>query len=133
MKLAPIAPAAGFKWSVPISFRCRGFTLIEMVLAIFVFSIGALGLAATTAVITRSLAWSAIRERARRVAEGRIESLRALSCGLARSGSETRQGITSTWTVTQTGTSVSIVESVTYNAGGATRTDAYPALVRCAE
>ncbi len=109
----------------------RGFTLIELVLAIFIFSVGALGLAATTAQITRSLAATAMRERALKIASARIEELRSLSCASARSGSETVNGIVSGWTVSASGMRITILESVTYTLNGLGRTDTYRAFVRC--
>ena len=42
----------------------RGLTLIELMIAILVFAIGALGLAATSAAILRQMASSAQRSRA---------------------------------------------------------------------
>jgi len=109
----------------------QGFTLIELVLAIFIFSVGALGLAATTAQITRSLAASAMRERALKIASARIEQLRSLSCTSVRGGSETVNRVVSAWTAAVSGPRITILESVTYLLNGAIRTDSYPAVVRC--
>ena len=121
-----------FRYCVSTHRFCpRGFTLIELVLAIFVFAIGALGLAATTAVITRSLAMAGIRERAARLATARIEALRGLSCASVHSGSESVQGLVSSWTVTPAGTRVDVVETVTYGLNGSPRTDSYSSLFRC--
>ena len=111
--------------------RARGFTLIELVLAVFVFAIGALGLAATTAMITRSLALAGIREHAARVATGRIETLRGLSCTSVHGGSESLQGIVSSWSVTPAGPRAGVVETVTYRVSGVPRTDSYSAVLRC--
>lgn len=108
-----------------------GFTLIETVLAIFIFTVGALGLAATTAVITRSLAVAAARERSARIASARLETLRSLPCG-GQSGSESSHGFQSAWTVAPPSSGASIVERVTYLAAGTTRTDTYSATVPCA-
>lgn len=44
--------------------RRRGLTLVEVMIAILVFAIGALGLAATSAAILRQMASSAQRSRA---------------------------------------------------------------------
>ena len=108
-----------------------GFTLIETVFAIFIFSIGALGFAATTAVILRSLAVATVRERSARIASARLETLRPLACG-GQSGGETTQGVQSVWTVAPTNAGASVVERVTYVAAGGTRTDTYTAFVPCA-
>lgn len=108
-----------------------GFTLIETVFAIFIFSVGALGFAATTAVILRSLGVSTARERSARIAAARLETLRSQRCG-ASSGSETTQSVQSVWTVAPTGSGASLVERVTYMAAGSLRTDAYALTVPCA-
>lgn len=111
--------------------RRAGFTLIETVFAVFVFCIGALGLAATTAVILRSLAIAAARERSARIASARLETLRSLSCG-GQSGSETTQGFQSTWTVDPSSGGATIVERVTYLAAGSSRSDTYTLTIPCA-
>jgi prepilin-type N-terminal cleavage/methylation domain-containing protein len=108
-----------------------GFTLVETVLAIFVFAVGALGLAATTAVITRSLAESAIRERATRIGETRIEILRGLSCPLIAAGSESIQEITSSWTSAVAAGHATVTETVAYTLGGRQHSDSYSAGFRC--
>lgn len=110
--------------------RC-GFTLIETVIAVFVFAVGALGLAATTAIVTRSLAQSAIRERATRIAEARIEILRGLSCPLIGGGSESIQGVTSTWTSAVAAGHATVTEIVAYTLGGRQRSDSYSTAFRC--
>jgi prepilin-type N-terminal cleavage/methylation domain-containing protein len=108
-----------------------GFTLLEAVLALLVFSVGALGLAATTATITRSLALASVRERSARVAAARIETLRSLTCAAMTGGSEVVNGITSSWSATVTGQSVAVSEAVTYKLGPQLRTDSYPSIFRC--
>ena len=119
------------KRSLGMDYRARaGFTLIETVFAIFIFSVGALGFAATATVMVRSLAVAAARERSARIASARLETLRSLPCG-GQSGSELTQGFQSAWTVVPANSGVSIVEQVTYSAAGATRTDTYKAIVPC--
>ena len=108
-----------------------GFTLIETVFAIFIFSVGALGFAATTAVIVRSLGVAAARERAARAASARLETLRSTACS-AQSGSDTRDGIQSAWTVVAANNAVSVTDRVTYIAAGSVRTDIFSAVFPCA-
>ena len=109
-----------------------GFTLIEMVFAVFIFSIGALGLAATSAVVLRSLGESSARERASRIAANRLETLRSLACGAAQSGSEIRGGMTSVWSVSRSQSGLSVVVSVSYAAGGSPRTETTSSVIPCA-
>ncbi|MBA3645930.1 MAG: prepilin-type N-terminal cleavage/methylation domain-containing protein [Gemmatimonadaceae bacterium] len=110
----------------------RAFTLIETIFAIFIFSVGALGFAATTAIIVRSLAVAAARERAARAASARLETLRTLSC-TAQSGSDTRDGFQSSWSVSPAPSGVSVVDRVTYTAAGGMRTDTYSAVFPCGQ
>lgn len=110
--------------------RC-GFTLIETVIAIFIFSVGALGLAATTAIVLRSLGESGARERAARVAAARLETLRSLVCGAGQAGSEELPGLKSTWTVTPSAGSVSAQATVSYVLAGKSRTESYSTVFPC--
>ena len=100
-------------------------------MAIFLFSVGALAFAATTAVLLRSLTQAGIRERAARIASARLESLRPLPCGSAASGSELVQGIQSAWAFTRSGPLVSAVVTLTYSLNGAPRKEQYSALLPC--
>lgn len=108
-----------------------GFTLIETVFAMFVFSVGALALAATTAVVMRSLGESALRERAARIATARLETLRSLGCGQAQSGREQRGGFQTTWTVSPLNGSISAVATINYSLYGKSRAESYSSLFVC--
>ena len=55
----------------------RGLTLVEVMIAILVFAIGALGLAATSAAILRQMASSAQRSRAAHLAASLDEKTHA--------------------------------------------------------
>jgi Tfp pilus assembly protein FimT len=108
-----------------------GYTLIEIVVALLVFTVGGLGLVATSAVIGRELSANATRERAARIAGTRIEVL-ASACRGATEGQETIGGILSRWSVGFPDPSrVSLVESVTYPTRTGGRTDVYRAVVAC--
>ncbi len=110
-----------------------GFTLIETIFAIFIFSVGALGLAATAAVTLRSLAESAARERAARIASSRLETIRSLACGQAQGGSELKQGVQSSWTVSLSGSLVTATATVAYQSGRSYRRDSYQSVFPCAQ
>jgi prepilin-type N-terminal cleavage/methylation domain-containing protein len=60
-------------------FSRRGLTLIEVMIAILVFAIGALGLAATSAAIVRQMAASAKRSRAAHLAASLDEKTHAVA------------------------------------------------------
>ena len=108
-----------------------GYTLIELVVALLVFTVGGLGLVATSAVIGRELRANATRERAGRTAATRLEIL-AAACRGATGGSETIGGIKSEWSVGIPDSSrVSLQESVTYPTPRGDRTDIYRAIIPC--
>ena len=111
--------------------RRAGYTLIELIVALLLFSVGGLGLVATSAVIGRELLGNAIRERAGRIAASRLEIL-AAECSGATAGRETIGGITSDWSVSFPDSShVNLLESVTYTTRRGTRTDIYRAMLPC--
>jgi prepilin-type N-terminal cleavage/methylation domain-containing protein len=108
-----------------------GYTLIEVVIAILVFGVGVLGLAASSGVVVRARAANSARERAELIATSRIELLRS-QCGNAGSGEEHSHGISSQWVVSPNGSSaLNVVESVTYAASDGSRIDIYRAIIWC--
>ena len=112
--------------------HCRdGYTLLELIVALLVFTVGGLGLVATSAVIGRELLANAVRERAGRIAASRLEVL-AAQCRTATAGRETLGGIRSDWSVSFPDPShVSLLESVTYPTRRGGRTDIYGAMLPC--
>lgn len=111
--------------------RRAGYTLIELIVALFVFTVGGLGLVATSAIIGRELSANATRERAGRIAATRLEML-AAQCRSAAAGRETVGGIRSEWSVGFADSSrVSLLESVSFQTRRGGRTDIYRVLLRC--
>ena len=91
-----------------------GYTLIEIVIALLLFTIGGLALASTSALIARATNADGIRERAGRIAASRLEVL-AIECQRAVSGRETLQQVESEWTVALLDSArIRVVEAVTY-------------------
>jgi len=118
---------------MPRSKEREGYTLVEVIIAILVFGVGALALAASSAIVGKAMAANAIRERGERSAANRIELIHS-QCRAARSGEELSQQIQSRWLVApENQSSISVVESVTYPASKGQRTDIYHALVWCPE
>ena len=112
------------------SFR-TGYTLIEIVVAIFLFSVGALALVATSAIVGRELTVNAARERAGRIAATRLELLRA-GCRGAISGHEAFGRIESQWSVSGSDSSrLGVTESITYPTRDGARTDVYRGTLAC--
>jgi Tfp pilus assembly protein PilV len=108
-----------------------GYTLVEIVVALFLFAVGGLALAATSAVMGRELAANASRERAGRMAATRLEMLRA-GCRVASGGRERVGPIISEWSVGFTDSShLNVIESITYPTKRGTRADVYRATLPC--
>ena len=108
-----------------------GYTLVEIVVALLLFSVGGLAMVSTSAVVGRELSANASRERAGRIAATRLEMLRA-TCRSARAGSEELGRIRSEWSVGRPDSSkLSVVESITYPTKQGTRTDIYRVTLPC--
>jgi len=108
-----------------------GYTLIEVVVALLLFTVGALALVATSAVIGRELNANAVRERAGRMAESRLEML-GTGCREATAGREERGGIESKWSVGFPDSAhVNLLESIVYPTRLGSRTDSYRVTVPC--
>jgi prepilin-type N-terminal cleavage/methylation domain-containing protein len=112
--------------------RREGYTLVEVVVALLVFSVAALALAASSAIVAKTMESNALRERASRIAANRIESIRS-ECSSAPSGAELLQGIDSQWSVSREGQLVSILESTRYVGAQGTRDDRYRAFEWCSQ
>ncbi|HEX9221506.1 MAG TPA: hypothetical protein VF858_13555 [Gemmatimonadaceae bacterium] len=108
-----------------------GYTLIETIVAVLLFTLGGLALASTSAVIGRQLNANALRERAARIAASRLETISA-ECRASSSGRESLQQVESNWSVSFPDPSrVSVVGSVSYVTWNGQRTDFYRAILPC--
>jgi prepilin-type N-terminal cleavage/methylation domain-containing protein len=108
-----------------------GYTLIEIVVAMVIFTAGALALAASSAVVAQTVATNALRERGRRIASSRIALIKS-HCAAATSGGETVQQIASAWSVARVGGSrISVTESVSYMSPRGPRTQTYRTMAWC--
>jgi type IV pilus modification protein PilV len=93
----------------------RGFTLIEVLIALVIFEFGMLALAATSAVAARDLAEANHRIRAQAIASNRVEQLRASACQLSPAGSaEIRGRLKEFWRVETVGSLRVIADSVEF-------------------
>lgn len=112
-----------------------GFTLVEVVIAAFIFAVGALALEATAASSLRRMRRSAQLTLAAGIARSRLESLAGTRCADLRGGSDTVRSIASTWIVEPVAARAlrSVIQSVSYQLDGAARRDSYRSLVPCTE
>jgi Tfp pilus assembly protein PilV len=91
----------------------RGFTLIEALVALVLFQIAALALAATSAVAARDLAAANRHARAHLLAQDRVGRLRPGAClGPASGSQEHPGGLTEHWRVSADGPIRSVTDSV---------------------
>jgi type II secretory pathway component PulJ len=108
-----------------------GYTLIEIVVALLLFTVGGLALVATSAVVGRELNANAIRERAGRIAESRLEILGA-GCRGATAGRQVLGAIESEWSVDFPDSGhVSLLESIVYPTRRGSRADRYRVTIPC--
>lgn len=90
-----------------------GFTLIESLIALVLFQIAMLALAATCAVAARDLGAANRHSRAQAVAEWRLASLRATACTSPAPGSrDLSGGLTEHWSVAAEGDVRVVTDSV---------------------
>ena len=108
-----------------------GYTLIEIVIALLLFTIGGLALVSTSALIARATNADGIRERAGRIAASRLEIL-GIECQRAVSGRETLQQVESEWSVTLLdSTRIKVIELVTYPASEGRLTLRFDSVLPC--
>ena len=112
-----------------------GFTLIELVIAAFIFAVGALALEATAAASLRRMRRSADLSFAASVARSRLEALAAARCDAITGGTDELRGVVSSWTVEPTSLpSVRAVsQTIAYTVDGRPRTDTYRTMIFCPE
>jgi prepilin-type N-terminal cleavage/methylation domain-containing protein len=107
-----------------------GLTLIEVIVAMLLFSTGALALSAGSAAITRQMTVSLLRSRASAMARSRDEAAHATGCAGISSGSETREGIRATWTVSS-GTTATLDQLLERRAISSQQTDRFLSAIPC--
>ncbi len=111
--------------------RQDGYTLVEIIIALVVFTTGALGLAAGSAVVARELGTNGLRAEGARLAASRHEIVHS-ACRSSQSGSEVRGQVTSVWTITPLdSTRVVLAGSVSYPSARGTLGDSYSATIGC--
>jgi len=111
--------------------RRQGYTLIEIVVAFVVFTTGALGLAAGSAIVAREMSTNGVRAEAGRLATSRQEITES-TCRVAQSGSEVLGPLTSVWSISRPDSfRVAVAGTVSYPSRHGIRTEPYSAMVRC--
>lgn len=98
------------------SARVRGFTLVELMVALMVMTVGILGLASTAGIVTRMMSGAVRQTVAANVVQARMELLRNQPCATVASGSATTRGVSESWTVIPAGPNlIRIVDSASFS------------------
>ncbi len=108
-----------------------GFTLVELLVAVMIFSIGLLAMAGTASVILTTLAGSQARTIGASVAESRFERIRATACKDRTSGSAVSRGIAETWTRTQLARADDVTVTVRFLTNHRLATQTFGSYVPC--
>jgi prepilin-type N-terminal cleavage/methylation domain-containing protein len=109
-----------------------GFTLVELMVAMMIFTIGLLAMASTAAVVVRQMGDSSRMGVAAAVAQNQMEQLYAGNCKIAQSGSSVERGVSIAWTITPATRAATLGVSVTYQSRRGLRTQTYQSTVACA-
>lgn len=117
-----------------------GFTLVEVMIAVVILSVGVIALVGSSSLVTRMIGQGKRTSAAVQVATSRLEALRAASrsttppCldpAFASGGPVTTQGMTESWVVPAAGTSRTVLAIVTYSRTSGVVTDTLLTVVRC--
>jgi type IV pilus assembly protein PilV len=110
----------------------RGFTLIEMIIAIIVMSIGIMGLAGTASYVATQMGGGKAQTVAAALATKVSDSLSARRCSAIVSGSQTRRGVSVDWTVADSSRTKWVTELVQYKPkSGPTKSFTYLTVIQC--
>jgi type IV pilus modification protein PilV len=109
----------------------RGFTLAELLVALMVFSVGALALAATSANVIRMMTASKNRTQAADVAQARFERMRSQPCSMHTTDSTTTRGVAESWQTVSLSRADDVTVRVRFYASGALQTRLYRTFLPC--
>jgi prepilin-type N-terminal cleavage/methylation domain-containing protein len=114
----------------------RGFTIVEVIVAIMILAIGVLGLAATSGVVTRQLGRGNLQTIASTVAQSRFDSLASVPCanlaptsGVNQTGTANTRGIRESWVISDSNDMKAIVDTIRFT--GRTNALVYVSLLPC--
>jgi prepilin-type N-terminal cleavage/methylation domain-containing protein len=121
--------------------RRSGFTVMELLVAVVILSIGLLGLAATSGTVMKLIGGGSQQTVAANVALARFERMRGLSCGRIASGSAINRNVQESWQVAPVGpvaapTAMDVRLTITYSTsmrrgGSSSRTQTYRSQIVC--
>lgn len=111
----------------------RGFTVVEVLIAVLILTVGLLGMVTTAALTTRMIAQGQRYSEASAIANERFEILRAKSCAEMTGGSAQLGRFAVSWTVTPdpANTRRQVDVTVVSPVPGGTRTDRFTTIIAC--
>jgi type IV pilus modification protein PilV len=110
----------------------EGFTLVEVIVALVLLTIGVLGLAGVARSVTRLTTESLRLTTAAVLAGSRVEQLRAGGCVGALSGTAVTGAYAESWSASGAGAARAVRVTVTYPAPPGLRMRALAAVIACA-
>ncbi len=117
-----------------------GFTLMEVMVAIVILSVGLLAMASATANVTRMIGHGKWATVASQVAMQRLENVRRVaystspactSSALIGGSATLGSGVSETWSITGSGNTRQVLVTVTYPGVGRSTTDTITTILRC--
>jgi prepilin-type N-terminal cleavage/methylation domain-containing protein len=109
----------------------KGFSLIELMVAIMVLVVALLGLAASSAAAIQMIGAGGRHTLAASVAQSRFELLRRGSCGTLTGGSAITRGMTEIWQIDSVRASAFVTSKVTYHTRRGPRTQTFRSVRPC--
>jgi prepilin-type N-terminal cleavage/methylation domain-containing protein len=107
------------------------FTLVELLVAIAVLTVGLLALAATAGIVASHVGDGARLTDSAHLTRSILDSLATSDCAAVAGGRIARAGVSAEWTVTRDSTAAVIDLQVGSELRRGTKRDAYRALVPC--
>jgi prepilin-type N-terminal cleavage/methylation domain-containing protein len=119
--------------------RCRrrtarargGFTVIEMIIAIIVMAVGVMGLAGTARYVAMQMGNGRTQTIAATFATKVADSLSARRCSSIVGGTQTKRGVTITWTVADSTRTKWVTEQVQYKTKSGAKSLSYLTVIQC--
>jgi prepilin-type N-terminal cleavage/methylation domain-containing protein len=108
-----------------------GFTLAELLVALMVFSVGALAMTATAANVITLMTASKNRTQAADVAEARFEKMRAQACASHTSDSTVTEGVAESWQTVSLARADDVTVRVRFMSNRRQKTRIYRSFLSC--
>ena len=112
--------------------RRSAFTLVELVVAVALLGIGAVGLAAASAFLAHASSEASASSIAASAATRRLELLRSVPCAAIAAGSARARGVTEQWSAAALSPGiVDVSDSVSYDTNRGARSQLVRSYVAC--